>query len=197
MDSITEMQEWRAARFELAALPYLDHIYSAALLLTSSPQRAEDLVEGTFAQAHAALHEVARGTDVKAWLYRALSSTFTDISEWRQPEPPPMAADNGGHLRLADAGPPIPSGMGRIDGEALNRLSDSEIKKALQELPADLRLMVYLADVEGYTYAEIADIVEAPIPAVASQLHQGRRRLRGLLLLSHANTAAVVRLQRR
>lgn len=196
MDSITEMQEWRAARFELAVLPYLDHIYSAALLLTGSPQRAEDLVEGTFAQAHVSLHEVARGTEVKAWLYRALSSTFTDISEWRQPEPPPMAADNAGHLRLADAGPPIPSGMGRIDGEALNRLSDSEIKRALQELPADLRLMVYLADVEGYTYAEIADIVEAPIPAVASGLHQGRRRLRGLLL-SHANTAAVVRLQRR
>jgi RNA polymerase sigma-70 factor, ECF subfamily len=196
MDSITEMQEWRAARFELAALPYLDHIYSAALLLTGSPQRAEDLVEGTFAQAHASLHEVARGTDVKAWLYRALSSTLTEISEWRQPEPQPMAAENPRRLQLADAEPPIPSGIGRTASEALNQLPDSEIKKALQELPADLRLSVYLADVEGYTYAEIADIVEAPIPTVASRLHQGRRRLRGLLL-SHANTAAVVRLQRR
>jgi RNA polymerase sigma-70 factor, ECF subfamily len=197
VDSITEMQEWRAARFELAALPYLDHIYSAALLLTGSPQRAEDLVEGTFAQAHASLHEVARGTDVKAWLYRALSSTLTEISEWRQPEPQPMAAENPRRLQLADAEPPIPSGIGRTASEALNQLPDSEIKKALQELPADLRLSVYLADVEGYTYAEIADIVEAPIPAVASRLHQGRRRLRGLLLLSHANTAAVVRLQPR
>jgi RNA polymerase sigma-70 factor (ECF subfamily) len=196
VDSITEMQEWRAARFELAALPYLDHIYSAALLLTGSPQRAEDLVEGTFAQAHASLHEVARGTDVKAWLYRALSSTLTEISEWRQPEPQPMAAENPRRLQLADAEPPIPSGIGRTASEALNQLPDSEIKKALQELPADLRLSVYLADVEGYTYAEIADIVEAPIPTVASRLHQGRRRLRGLLL-SHANTAAVVRLQRR
>jgi RNA polymerase sigma-70 factor, ECF subfamily len=196
MDSITEMQEWRAARFELAALPYLDHIYSAALLLTGSPQRAEDLVEGTFAQAHASLHEVARGTDVKAWLYRALSSTLTEISEWRQPEPQPMAAENPRHLQLADAEPPIPSGIGRTASEALNQLPDSEIKKALQELPADLRLSVYLADVEGYTYAEIADIVEAPIPTVASRLHQGRRRLRELLL-SHANTAAVVRFQQR
>jgi RNA polymerase sigma-70 factor (ECF subfamily) len=126
-----------------------------------------------------------------------LSRTFTDISECRQPEPPPTAADNPGHLRLADAEPPLPSGMGRIDREALNRLSDSEIKKALHELPADLRLTVYLADVEGYTYAEIADIVEAPIPTVAARLHQGRRRLRRLLLLSQANTAAVVRFQRR
>lgn len=196
MDSITEMQEWRAARFELAALPYLDHIYSAALLLTGSPQRAEDLVGGTFAQAHASLHEVARGTDVKAWLYRALSITLTEISEWRQPAPQPMAAENPRRLQLADAEPPIPSGTGRTASEALNQLRDSEIKKALQELPADLRLSVYLADVEGYTYAEIADIVEAPIPTVASRLHQGRRRLRGLLL-SHANTAAVVRLQPR
>ena len=196
MDSITEMQEWRAARFERAVLPYLDHIYSAALLMTRDLDDADDLVQGTFAQAYASFHQVQRGTDVKAWLYRALTSTFTDIRGWRQPEPQPMAADNPGHLQLADAEPPIPSGMGRMDSEALNQLPDSEIKKALQELPADLRLTVYLADVEGYTYAEIADIVEAPIPTVASRLHQGRRRLRGLLL-SHAHTAAVVRLQRR
>jgi RNA polymerase sigma-70 factor (ECF subfamily) len=197
MDSITEMQEWCAARFELAVLPYLDHIYSAALLMTRDLDDADELVQGTFAQAYASLNEVQRDADIKAWLYHALSSTLTEISEWRQPEPQPMAAENPRHLQLADAEPPIPSGIGRrMDSEALNQLPDSEIKKALQELPADLRLTVYLADVEGYTYAEIADIVEAPIPAVASRLHQGRRRLRGLLL-SHANTAAVVRLQRR
>jgi len=193
MDSITEMQEWRAARFERAVLPYLDHIYSAALLLTRDLDEADDLVQGTVAQAYASFHQAQQGTDVKAWLYRTLTSTFTDIRGWPQPEPQPMAAE---HLQLAAAEPPIPSGMGRMDSEALNRLPDSEIKKALQELPADLRLTVYLADVEGYTYAEIADIVEAPIPTVASRLHQGRRRLRGLLL-SHAHTAAVVRLQRR
>jgi RNA polymerase sigma-70 factor, ECF subfamily len=197
MDSITEMQQWRAARFELAVLPYLDHIYSAALLMTRDLDDADELVQGTFAQAYASLHEVQRDADIKAWLYHALSSTLTEISEWRQPEPQPMAAENPWHLRLADAEPPIPSGMGRMDSEALNQLSDSEIKKALQELPADLRLTVYLADVEGYTYAEIADIVEAPIPVVASRLHQGRRRLPELLLLSQATTAAVVRLQRR
>ena len=192
MDSITEMQEWRAARFERAVLPYLDHIYSAALLLTRDLDEADDLVQGTVAQAYASFHQAQQGTDVKAWLYRTLTSTFTDIRGWPQPEPQPMAAE---HL-LAAAEPPIPSGMGWMDSEALNRLPDSEIKKALQELPADLRLTVYLADVEGYTYAEIADIVEAPIPTVASRLHHGRRRLRGLLL-SHANTAAVVRLERR
>jgi RNA polymerase sigma-70 factor (ECF subfamily) len=196
MDSITEMQAWRAARFELAVLPYLDHIYSAALLMTRDLDDADELVQGTFARAYASLHDVARDADIKAWLYHALSSTLTDISEWRPPEPQPIAAENPRHLRLADAEPPIPSGMGRIESKALNQLPDSEIKKALQELPADLRLTVYLADVEGYTYAEIADIVEAPIPTVASRLHQGRRRLRGLLL-SLANTAAVVRFEQR
>jgi RNA polymerase sigma-70 factor (ECF subfamily) len=196
MGSITEMQEWRAARFELAVLPYLDHIYSAALLMTRDLDDADELVQGTFAQAYASLDEVQRDADIKAWLYHALSSTFTDISEWRQPEPQPMAAENPGHLQLADAEPSIASGMGRMDSEALNRLSDAEIKKALQELPADLRLTVHLADVEGYTYAEIADIVEAPIPTVASRLHHGRRQLRALLL-SHAQTSAVVRPQPR
>ena len=195
MDSITETQERRAARFERAVLPYLDHIYSAALLMTRDLDDADELVQGTFAQAYESFHRVQRGTDVKVWLYRALTSTFTDIRGWRQPQQP-MAADNLGHLQLADAEPPIPSGMGRMDSEALNQLPDSEIKKAMQELPADLRLTVYLADVEGYTYGQMADIVEAPIPTVASRLHQGRRRLRGLLL-SHANTAAAVRLQRR
>jgi RNA polymerase sigma-70 factor (ECF subfamily) len=107
-----------------------------------------------------------------------------------------MAADSSGHLPSADTEPSIPFGVGRMDSEALNQLPDSEIKKALQELPADLRLTVYLADVEGYTYAEMADIVEAPIPTVASRLHQGRRRFRALLL-RRANAPRVVRLQRR
>jgi RNA polymerase sigma-70 factor (ECF subfamily) len=94
------------------------------------------------------------------------------------------------------AEPRISSGMKRMDSEALNQLPDSDIKKALQELPADLRLTVYLANVSGYTYAETADIAEAPIPNVAAQLHRGRGRLPGLLR-RHANTAAIVRLQRR
>lgn len=195
MDSIVGMQERRAARFERAVLPYLDHIYSAALLMARDLDDADDLVQGTFAQAYASFHQVQRRTDVKAWLYRAFSSTFTDTAEWRQTESQPIA-DKPRHLRLADAEPAIPVGLRRADSEALNQLPDSEIKKALQKLPADLRLTVYLADVEGYAYAEIANIVEAPIPAVVSRLHQGRRRLRELLL-RRANTADVVRQARR
>src|SRR5262249_40704450 len=150
----------------------------------------------TFAQAYESFHLVQGDTDVKAWLYHAFSSAFTDISEWRQPEPRPMAADGSGHLQPADAEPSIPFGVGRMNSEALNQLPDSEIKKALQELPADLRLTVYLADVEGYTYAEMADIVEAPIPTVASRLHRGRSRFRALLL-RQANAPSVVGVERR
>jgi RNA polymerase sigma-70 factor (ECF subfamily) len=105
MDSITEMQEWRAARFERAVLPYLDHIYSAALLMTRDLDEADDLVLGTFAQAYASFRQVQRGTDVKARLHRALTSTFTDIRggrslspsrwppsicSWRLPNPDPV-----------------------------------------------------------------------------------------------------------
>jgi RNA polymerase sigma-70 factor (ECF subfamily) len=196
MDSIMEMHERRAAHFERAVLPYLDHLYCAALLMTRDLDDADDLVLGTFAQAYESFHQVQRGTDVKAWLYRAFSSAFTGVSEWRQHELQPMAADSPEHLQVAEAEPSSPYRMGPIDREALNQLPDSEIKKALQELPADLRLTIYLADVEDYTYAEIADIVETPIATVASRLHQGRRRFRALLL-RQANAAAVVRLQPR
>jgi RNA polymerase sigma-70 factor, ECF subfamily len=196
MDSIMEIDERRAAHFERAVLPYLDHIYCAALLMTRDLDDADDLVLTTFARAFESFHQVQGGTDVKAWLYHAFSGAFTDLSEWRQPEFQPMAADSSGHLQPADAEPSIPFGMGRMNSEVLTQLPDSEIKKALQELPADLRITVYLADVEGYTYAEMADIVEAPIPTVASRLHQGRRRFRALLL-RQANAPGVVRLQRR
>ena len=196
MDSIMEMEERRAAHFERAVLPYLDHLYCAALLMTRDLDDADDLVLSTFAQAYESFHQVQGDTDVKAWLYHAFSSAFTNISEWRQPEPRPMAADGSGHLQPADAEPSIPFGVGRMNSEALNQLPDSEIKKALQELPADLRLTVYLADVEGYTYAEMADIVEAPIPTVASRLHRGRSRFRALLL-RQANAPSVVGVERR
>jgi RNA polymerase sigma-70 factor, ECF subfamily len=196
MDSIMEMREQQTAHFERAVLPYLDHLYCAALLMTRDLDDADDLVLTTFARAYESFHQVQGGTDVKAWLYHAFSGAFTDLSEWRQPDLQPMAADASGHLQPADTEPPIPFGMGPVDSEALNQLPDSEIKRALQELPADLRLTVYLADVEGYTYAEMADIVEAPIPTVAARLHRGRRRFRALLL-RQANAPGVVRLQPR
>jgi RNA polymerase sigma-70 factor (ECF subfamily) len=195
MDSIMEMRERQTAHFERAVLPYLDHLYCAALLMTGDLDNADDLVLSTFARAYESFHQVQGGTDVKAWLYHAFSSAFTEISEWRRPELPPMAADSPGHPQPADAELSIPFGMGPMASGALNQLPDSEIKKALHELPADLRLTVYLADVEGYTYAEMADIVEAPIPTVASRLHQGRRRFRALLL-RQANAVGLVRLQR-
>jgi RNA polymerase sigma-70 factor (ECF subfamily) len=194
MDAIVDLQERRAARFERAVLPYLDYIYSAALLMTRDLDDADDLVQVTFAQAYESFYQVQPSTDVKAWLFRAFAGTFTDTTEWREPASQPIA-DKPGPLQPAEIEPPIPFGMGGMDDEALNQLPDSEIKEALQQLPANLRLTVYLANVEGYTYAEIADIVDAPIPTVTSRLHQGRRRLRALLL-RHANEAAVIRRQR-
>jgi RNA polymerase sigma-70 factor (ECF subfamily) len=186
-----ETQERRLARFEWAVLPYVDHIYSAALLVTNDPDEADDLVQDTFAQAYISFHCVQRGTDVKAWLHRILSRTLTDIGWRRQPPPQPATIDDAERWQPAEAESQITSGLGPMESEALNRLPDSEIKQALQELPEDLRITVYLAGVEGYTYQEIADILETPVSAVASRLRLGRRQLRELLL-GYATTAGPV-----
>ena len=177
-------------RFERVTLPYLDHIYSAALLMTGSPGEADELVQDTFAQAYASFHQVQRDTEVKGWLYRILSRSLTGIGGRRQDRPRPTAVDDPERGRVADAESQPHSGRGGPESEALTRLPDSEIKKALHELPAGVRVAVYLADVEGYTYSEIADIIGTRDLAVASRLRDGRRRLRELLL-GYAATAGL------
>lgn len=191
MDRVFETQARRMARFERAVLPYVDHIYSAALLMTNDPDDADDLVQDTFAQAYVSFHQVHRGTDVKAWLYHILSSTVTDIGWRRQPPPQLTTMDDTERWQSAEAESQITSGLGRSESEALSRLPDPEIKQALQALPADVRFTIYLAGVEGYTYQEIADIIEIPASTVASQLRHGRRRLRELLLV-YATAAGLV-----
>jgi RNA polymerase sigma-70 factor (ECF subfamily) len=190
MKQAMDSQERRLARFERAALPHLDCTYSAALLMTGGPEEADDLVQDTFAQAYASFHQVQRGTDVKAWLYHILSSTLTNIGA-RRPGAQPTAIDVAEHGQPVEAGSQASSGLGLAESEALNRLPDSEIKQALHKLPEDIRITVYLADVESYTYPEIADIVRTPIPTVVSRLRRGRRQLRELLL-GYATTAGLV-----
>lgn len=192
MKRVVETHGRRMSRFERAVLPYLDHMYSAALLMTSDPDVADDLVQDTFVQAYASFHQVRRGTDVKAWLYGILSSTITDIAWKRQPRPELTAVEGSEHWQPAETDSQTHLGPGRMQSEALHRLPDSEIKRALQELPVDVRIMVYLAGVEGYTYAEIADIIETPVSTVASRLRHGRRQLRELLL-GYATTPHLAR----
>jgi RNA polymerase sigma-70 factor, ECF subfamily len=174
---IDELMPDREERFVRDVVPFMGQLYPAALRLTRNSSDAEDLLQETLAKAYAAFHQFQPGTNLRAWLHRILSNTF--INSYRKKRREPIH-DLGAEFSedWQTGNDPLAPPARSAEAEALDRLGDSDILQALRNLPTEFRVAIYLADIEGYPYREIADMMGTPIGTVMSRLHRGRAKLR-------------------
>ena len=177
VDREKETAAERTKRFERDALQYMNQLYAAAMRYTRNPEDAQDLVQDTYAKAYTSFHQFEPGTNLKAWLYRVLTTTF--INNYRKDQRRPQTSDSElEDWQLAEASSHTSDQGKSTEDVVLENLPDSDIKNALAQIPEEFRMVVYLADVEGFSYKEIAEIVGVPAGTVMSLLHRGRKQLR-------------------
>ena len=168
-------------RFEREAMPLMPSLYSAALRLTRNPADAEDLVQDTFLRAYRGFASFEEGTNLRAWLYRILTNSFINTYRKKQRQPQTVEGpDDIDEWYLFDklGGRNVELSA---ETEVLDKIPDEAVKAALESLPENFRLPVLLADVEGFSYKEIAEIMDTPIGTVMSRLHRGRKALQKAL----------------
>ena len=171
------------ATFSEQAMPFMSALYSAALRMTRNPADAEDLVQETYLRAYRGFGGFEEGTNLKAWLYKILTNTY--INSYRAAKRRPEKADVEDvedlymYRRVSEL-PGLDTGRS-AEEEVLARITDDEVKEAIESLPETFRMAVLLADVEGFSYKEIAEITGVPIGTVMSRIHRGRRALQKAL----------------
>ncbi|MFP3969529.1 sigma-70 family RNA polymerase sigma factor [Actinomadura fulvescens] len=175
-------------RYERDVLPYVAPLYASAVRMTRNSADAEDLLQETLAKAYVNFHQFQEGTNLKAWLHRILTNNFINTYRKRQREPMRAGSEELEEWQIAHA-EANSAGFRSAESEALDRMPDSEVVTALRRLPKDFRDAVYLADVEGYPYKEIAEMMGTPIGTVMSRLHRGRKQLRDALSEHHTLAA--------
>jgi RNA polymerase sigma-70 factor (ECF subfamily) len=166
-------------QFAELAMPYMDALYSAALRMTRNPSDAEDLVQETYLRAYRGFPGFQEGTNLKAWLYKILTNTFINIyrAKKRRPEQVDLDDTEDFYLYRKLGGLEAVESQRTPESEVLDQMPEEVVKDALEALPEQFRMAVLLADVEGFSYKEIAEITEVPIGTVMSRLHRGRKQL--------------------
>jgi RNA polymerase sigma-70 factor, ECF subfamily len=169
-------------RFQRDVLPLLPNLYGAALRMTRNPQDAEDLVQETYLRAYRGFEGFREGTNLRAWMYRILTNTFINSYRKKQREPVTVSVsdEDTPDWYLYDR---IGSSVAEpsAESEVLEQIPDEDVQRALEDLPEVFRMAVLLADVEGFSYKEMAEILDIPIGTVMSRLHRGRKALQRAL----------------
>ncbi len=168
--------------FEDTAMPFVDALYNTAYRMTRNSEDAQDLVQETYLKAYRYYDKFTEGTNFKAWLFRILKNTFINSYRKRQAEPLRSAFDDIEDTYENQIRSDAKSGILSPEEDILEDVLDEDVQRALDELPEDYRMVVLLADLEGFSYQEIADILEVPPGTVMSRLYRARRRLEDQML---------------
>ena len=167
------------ARFADQAMEHMDSLYAGALRMTRNPADAEDLVQETYLKAYRGFGGFEEGTNLKAWLYRILTNTYINSYRAKQRRPDETDLDEVEDMYLYRrlGGLEAARASRSAEDELMDLFTEAEVKDALESLPESFRMAVLLADVEGFAYKEIAEILDIPIGTVMSRLHRGRKAL--------------------
>jgi RNA polymerase sigma-70 factor (TIGR02947 family) len=172
-----------AARFAREAEPLFEILARGARRLTHCDADADDLLQEALLHAYMGFHTFQEGTNLRAWLFRILYNRWVSMYRTRQRRPSEISADHVTEHELADGAKRLPAGIRSAEAEVLDGLPDNEIKAAMEALPDGFAVAVYYTDVEGYTCAETAAILDIPLGTVMSRVSRGRKRLR--IALAH------------